>query len=142
MLATYNTDNSAHSLSVVGVGLLDEASREEEGKEAQDAEAQGPASRSVLHYWKLWRSVIAVAVIKELGMGIVVASKKQKSSGSLGHFKLFGCLQKEREIGDGWREVVGYLKASGTGKLAALKVWCPLSSKGQLVKLLQKIERI
>ena len=54
---TYNTDNSAHSLNILGgMSLLDEASREEEGKEAQDAEAQGPASRSVLHYWKLWRS--------------------------------------------------------------------------------------
>lgn len=59
MLATYNTDNSAHGLDIVGsVGLLDEASREEEGKEAQDAEAQGPASRSVLHYWKLWRRMV------------------------------------------------------------------------------------
>lgn len=56
MLVTYNTDNSAHGLDVIrGMSLLDEASREEEGKEAQDAEAQGPASRSVLHYWKLWR---------------------------------------------------------------------------------------
>lgn len=95
MRATYNTDNSAHSLSVVGMGLLDKASREEEGKEAQDAEAQGPASRSVLHYWKLWRRRMegkkkennpAACVGKELGMGMVVASKKQKSSGSLGHF--------------------------------------------------------
>lgn len=95
MLATYNTDNSAHSLSVIGVGLLDKASGEEEGKEAQDAEAQGPASRSVLHYWKLWRRIMegrkkknnpAARVVKELGMGMVGVSKKQKSSGSLGHF--------------------------------------------------------
>ncbi len=46
---TYNTDHSAVLGHIVRLDLLDEAQGEENGKEANEAEAQGPAPRSTLH---------------------------------------------------------------------------------------------
>jgi hypothetical protein len=42
-IAAYNTNHSSVLGNIVGLYLLDESSRKEEAKEANDAEAQGPA---------------------------------------------------------------------------------------------------
>jgi hypothetical protein len=49
IVRTYNTDNSAVLRDIVGADLLDEAQRKEEGKEANEAEAEGPAPGSTFH---------------------------------------------------------------------------------------------
>ncbi len=46
---TYNTDHSPVLGDIVRLNLLDEAQGKEKGKEADEAEAQGPAPRSTLH---------------------------------------------------------------------------------------------
>jgi hypothetical protein len=47
--AQINTNDGAVLRDIVRLDLLDEAQREEEGKEPNEAQAEGPAPRSTLH---------------------------------------------------------------------------------------------
>lgn len=47
--STYNTDDGAVLGDIVRLDLLDEAQREDQGKEPDQAQAEGPAPRSTFH---------------------------------------------------------------------------------------------